>query len=98
VNSVGGVVINPAPRSSAVPNRAAYIDSEPPIQKATVLSVDDVEESEEENKAVKRAQRKFVEPGAESREEAGSEETVAEIAEDSDDDAEELEEQESEEI
>ena len=44
---------------------------------------------------MKQAQRRFVEPEAESRLEAGSEEAVAEIEEDSDDDTEELEEQKS---
>jgi hypothetical protein len=68
------------------------------IQKATALSVDDVKESEEENKAMKHAQKEFLEPGAESRQEAGSEEAGAEIGEDSDVETEGLEEQKSEEV
>jgi hypothetical protein len=62
------------------------------------LSIDDVEESEEENKAMKHAQKRLVEPEAESREEAGSEEAGAVIEEDFDDETEELQEQNSEEI
>ena len=66
--------------------------------KATTLSIDDVEESEEEIKAMRQAQKGLVEPEAETRGEAGTEEGGTEIEDDSDDEAEELEEQESEEV
>jgi hypothetical protein len=87
-----------ASASRAVPNRHTYIRRQPSFHKATRLSIDDVRESEEEDKAIGQARKKLAEPDDGSREEAISEDTEAEIGEDSDDDTEELEGQESEEL
>jgi hypothetical protein len=85
--------MRPGPRADAW--RHIYEAGHEPSgsQEETALSIDDEKGSEEESKAMKQAQRRSVEPGAESREEAGSEEAEAELGEDSDDEMEGLEEQ-----